>query len=180
MDKNLPKWPDSLPPPVSIGKGVRHHCVSPDEFGDQKELLNLLHDMYWFSDDLYFMFTKEGKGLGAEFSKRIEVVGIEVIKIENYFYPHPSPGHKNDYVHLPPGEIKYDWHREASEKQMYTRFTLQLTPWKRKELDMAYSAEATSRALAKEEPVIEAKPGIAGFSINLIAAWRKVRAKWLG
>jgi hypothetical protein len=180
MDKNLPKWPDSLPPPTSIEKGVRHHFMSPDEFDDQNELLNLVHDMYWFSDDLYFIFTKEGEGLGVEFSKRIESVGIEVTKIENYFYPHLNPGYRNDYVHLPPGEIKYDWHREASKKQMYTRFTLKLTTWKKKELDIAYSTEAITKTLAKEEPVIEAKPGIAGFTINLIAAWRRVKEKWLG
>jgi len=152
--------------------------MSPDEFEDKNEFGKLLHDMYWFSDDLYFVYCKEGEGLGAEFLEGIKRIGVEVGEIENYFYPHPNPGYKNDYIHLPPGEIKYDWHMEASKKQMYTRFSLHVSVWKRKELDMAYSAKTTTEALNNEEPVLEAKLGVAGFSVNLIAGWRKLKSKW--
>lgn len=178
MRKDLPKWPASLPPPVSIGRGVKHHFMSPDEFGDKDEFGKLLHDMYWFSEDLYFVYCEEGKGLGENFLKGIENIGIEIGGIENYFYPHPNPVYENDYVHLPPGEKMHDWQREASKKQMHTRFSLHVSAWKRKELDMAYSAKATTEALNNEEPIVEAKPGFVGFSVNLIAGWRRLKNIW--
>ena len=177
MEKKLPEWPESLPPPTSITMGEKMHYMSPDEFKDSSEFTKLLHDMYWFPDDLYFVFTKEGEGLGSQFSKSIENTGIEIKKIENYFYPHPNPGYKNDYVHLPPGEMNFEWQREASKKQMYVRFNLKLATWKKKELDIAYAAEATTNALSKNEPIIEAKPGFAGFSINLVSVWKKKYVK---
>ena len=177
MSKEFPKWPDSLPPPLSIGKGVKHHFKSPDDFDNESEFIKLRHDMYWFTDDRYFVYCKEGEGLGVEFIKGIKGVGIDIGELLNYFYPHPNPCHENDYVHLPPDKRMYDWHMEAAKKQMYTRFSLYLAPWKRKELDMSYAAKATSDLLNAQEPIFEAKPGFGGFSVNLIAWWRRIVGK---
>ena len=177
MDKPTPKWPESLPPPVYIGKEQRVCHMSPDEFGEDKALLDLLHDMYWFIDGLYYVYTKHEETLGVVLSESFDNAGIEVIAIESFFYSHPKPAYKNDFVHLPPNAIQYDWHREAASTQMYTRFSLAVSAWKRKELDLAYSAEATVDAIAKGEPMVEAKPGFGGVTLNLRVVLQRAR-KW--
>jgi hypothetical protein len=86
---------------------------------------------------------------------------------------------KDSFIHLPPNIIEYDWHKEAIKGQEYTRFTIKLAPWKVKELDMAHTAAATASAIDEATPVIEAKPGVFGFSINLLAITSKVKRWWI-
>ena len=180
MKKNIPRWPKQLPPPISAEMKGKLICLSPDDLQSDEDISQLVTEIYWYPDDFYYLFTKVNKGFGDFLATRFKQSGLILKKIERCFYPHPNPGYKNDFVHLPPGEIVYNWHKEAVKKQEYTRFTIELAPWKRKELDMAYTAQATVNAAGRNAPIVEAKPGFMGFSINLFAISGKLKRWWNG
>jgi len=162
--------------------GGRLICLSPVELSTDSSIGDLVHDMYWFPDDHYYLFSKFSEDIsediGAEVAKRLETAGVVTKITEPYFYPHPNPGYANDFVHLPPDQIHHEWQRKASQSEMYVRQILSLEPWKRKQLDIAQTAEATSSAVSRSEPLLEAKPGFAGFSINVSVLWRWLRDRW--
>lgn len=176
--KDLPSWPTNLPPPIEYGKIRKLICFSPNQLQKPEDLQDLVHDLYWFPEDLYYIFGEVGKGIGPELFKQVDHFGISIELTQRCFYPHPNPGFENDFVHLTPDKIEYDWHREAAKKQEYIRYTIALMPWKRKELDFSYAAEANAKIQEEREPIMEAKPGIAGFSINLLAIFERIKRWW--
>ena len=176
--KNLPSWPANLPLPVEYGKMKSLICLSSDQLQKPEELQTLVHDIFWFPDDLYYIFGEVDKGMGAELFECLRQSGICIELTQRCFYPHPNPGYKNDFVQLTPDNIVHDWHRKAAKKQEYVRYTIALAPWKRKELDIAYAAEANVRMLQEREPIVEAKPGVAGFSVNLMVVLERVKRWW--
>ena len=179
MSKKIVEWPDELSAPVKVEMRGRLICLSPDELKEDEEIVSLMQEIYLYSDDCYYIFTKVNEGFGKELASKLESNGLISKVNERCFYPHPNPGYKNDFVHLPIDIIIYDWHKEAIKKQEHTRFTIELSPWKRKELDITYTANATVQASEEKEPIVEAKPGIMGFNINLLALLEKIKRYWL-
>ena len=179
MSKKIVEWPDELSAPVKVEMRGRLICLSPDELKEDEEIVSLMQEIYLYPDDCYYIFTKVNEGFGKELASKLESKGLISKVNERCFYPHPNPGYKNDFVHLPIDIIIYDWHKEAIKKQEHTRFTIELSPWKRKELDITYTANATVQASEEKEPIVEAKPGIMGFNINLLALLEKIKRYWL-
>lgn len=175
QQREIHKWPEGVPEPFEVSKATRLICMSPDEFKDDKDISDLVHDMFWFPDDGYFIFSKSDEGIGAELNKSFESAGIEIKVSQRYFYPHPYPGYKNDYIQILPGPRKYDWQEEAVKKKEYARHTLGLLGWKKKDLDFSYAAEVVVKATKKPPPVLSAKPGLFGFSIDLIEICKKLK-----
>ncbi len=141
----ISSWPASLPLPIEYGKARKLICLSPDMLPDTSSLEALVHDLFWFPDDYYYIFAEASTGIGAKLAKDLKEVGISVELTQRCFYPHPNPGFKNDFVHLTPDKVEYDWHREATQKTEHIRLTVALAPWKRKDLDLSYAAEASAK-----------------------------------
>jgi len=172
-EKELPKWPEELPPPIEVGKMTRMNYMSTDEFSASTAIPDLIHDMFWFPEDGYFIFCEANKGIEETLSTNLKNSGIEFELSQRCFYPHPNPGYKNDFVQILPGEANYEWQKEASAKTEYSRHTLSLAAWKKKELDIAYTTESVVHASKSPSPVVSARPGMFGFSIDLIALYKK-------
>ncbi len=118
-------------------------------------------------------------GIAPNLLQRLESYGIRSEKTEFYFFRHPYSGNENDFVRILPGEAHFDWQRKAAEGQMYGRISLGLEPWRKKKIDLAYTAEATASAIANQEPAIELKPNFSGIGVNLHSVLRKIKTWWL-
>jgi hypothetical protein len=103
MAEERPKWPESLPPPVEFTEGAPRVDLAPHELGADDAIKDLVHDLYWFPDSEYFVYFLYGEGIGQELDVRLEAWGIERRKTEMYFYKHPKPAYKNDFVRALPG-----------------------------------------------------------------------------
>jgi len=178
MTTELPKFPESLPPPVEMTEGPRRVFLTPEELPNTEKISELVHDLYWFSDDLYFLFYPHGKGIGLDLNKRMESNGVGMRKTELYFYRRLKPAYENDFIRVLPHSAEYDWQRETEKGQMFGRVTLSLEPWRRKQLDLEYAAHVTSGAIVNNEPVVEMKPNYCGMGINVRALLKKLKRWW--
>ena len=98
-DRNeRPKWPKTLPPPIGFMEGARQVYLSHEDIGTVLSIPDLIEDMYWFDSDEFYLYFPYGKGLGVELKDKLEANGIELKKTEMYFYRHPKPGYKNDFI----------------------------------------------------------------------------------
>jgi hypothetical protein len=83
--------------------------------------------------------------------------------VGSHYYKHPR--YKADYLRLTE-PIAWGWEREVAEKgPMFIRATLKLAEWKKRELEIEQKIETES---AKNLNPLELKPGMAGFSIDLL------------
>ena len=123
-EDKVAKWPDDLPPPIKWGKATKFHPMIPDNIKSQEDLQDLLHDMYWFPEDQFYMFSEGNEGIGDFLASSFEENGIECGPIERCFYKHPNQGYENDFIHLPPHWINHEWQEKTSLTLEYTRYTL--------------------------------------------------------
>jgi hypothetical protein len=72
MTEERPKWPSSLPPPVEITEGPSRVDLTPADLSTAEDISGLVSDLYWHSDDHYYLFFKHGEGIGAELTKQLE------------------------------------------------------------------------------------------------------------
>ena len=177
MTDELPKWPDSLPPPIEFVEGPQRVFLSSEDLNGQRTLTDLVHDLYWFPDSEYFLYFEHGAGIGHELNARLEECGVEMRKTELYFYRHPRPAYTSDFIRVLPGATIPDWQRESAQGQMFGRVSLTLNSAARKQMDHAELARATSTAMADNESVIEAKPNFFGLGINLNSVWHRVKKR---
>jgi hypothetical protein len=85
MTDDRPKWPDSLPRPVDIDEGALRYNLIPDDLDTTQSIVNIVHDLYWFPDDSYFLFFAYGTGIRAELNNTLETHGVAMKKTELYF-----------------------------------------------------------------------------------------------
>jgi hypothetical protein len=178
MEDEIPKWPESLPPPFEMTRGPREHHLTAADLEGETNINDLIHDLYWFPDDLNFIYFRHGEGLGKAFISKIEKKGIEVKKTELYFYRHPKPAYQNDYIRILPHENVPNWQKEAANGPMFGRVLVTLKPARRKQIDFYESARITIKVIADNESLIEAKPNFFGLGVNLNSLLRKA-LKWL-
>jgi hypothetical protein len=178
MADQRPKFPESLAHPIEIGKGVRVVRLSSADLSTAEAIENLVSDLYWHADDLYYLFFKHGEGIAPALLRRLESYDITSETTQFYFFRHPHPIDEIDFVRVLPGEAQLEWQQKAAAGQMHGRITLGLAPWRKKKLDLAYAAEATASAIANHEPTIELKPNFSGIGINLHSALRRFKAWW--
>jgi hypothetical protein len=74
--QDIPSWPTNLPPPIECGKRRKLICLSPDQLQKPEDLQDLVYELYWFPEDLHYIFGKDDKGMGAELFQQVEHVGI--------------------------------------------------------------------------------------------------------
>lgn len=180
MTERIPKFPDSLPPPVEVVEGPRYINFMPDELKPTTAIADLVHDLYCHHDNHYFLFFVYGEGIGADLKERLKSHGVAMKKTELYFYRHPKPAYKSDLIRVLPHSGEFEWQKEAAKGQMYGRVFLSLEPWRRKQLDLEYAARATTRAIADAEPVVEMKPNFAGMGINMHSVFLRLKRWWSG
>jgi hypothetical protein len=56
MADQKPKWPESLPPPSEVTEGPRRVHLVPGDLVREGAIQTLVHDLYWFPKDEYFLF----------------------------------------------------------------------------------------------------------------------------
>jgi diguanylate cyclase (GGDEF)-like protein len=147
MTEERPKWPSSLPPLVELTEGPSRVDLTLADLSTSEDVSGLVSDLYWHSDDQYYLFFKHENGIGAELAKELESQGLALRKTEFYFYRHPYPVSERDFIRVLPGELEFDWQRQAAAGEMFGRITVTLEPWRRKQLDGTTTASATQRTL---------------------------------
>lgn len=171
-----PKWPDSLPPLVEWEMKPGGVCLAVEDFPDQLTVAELVHDLYWNPEPDYFVFHPSGEGFPADLYKEFTTHGLELKRGESYFFRHPKPMAKNDFVQVLPTTTEPPWLVDAGRGKMYQRLAVSLAYWKRKELDhlelAQLTATETARRMERPTEIIELKPGVFGFRINLKALWK--------
>lgn len=172
MAEHRPKFPDSLPPPVEMIEGPRHIHLTEKDLQIADDIKDLVSDLYWHSEDNYYLFFRYGEGVNKDLLNQLEHYGVASRKTELYFYRRPHPAYENDFVKLLPDQIKYEWQRQAAQGEMYGRVSLSLEPWQRKQLDIAQAAQATASIIDNNQPVLDLKPGLWGFNLNLRSLFR--------
>lgn len=178
MTDKQPKWPDSLPHPVEINEGARRCNLMPDDLETAQAVRDLVHDLYWFPHDSYFLFFVYGTGIGVELNNALGTHGITMKKTELYFYRNPNPAYKNDFLRVLPHSDAPEWQKEAAKGQMFGRITLSLEPWRRKQLDFKHTAQVTTKAITDRESIIEMKPNIWGIGVNVPRLMYRVKGWW--
>jgi diguanylate cyclase (GGDEF)-like protein len=146
MTEERPRWPESLPPPVEITESSRVDLI-PNDLSTAEDVSGLVSDLYWHSDDQYYLFFKHGQEIDGELLKQLDAQGIALRKTDFYFYRHANSTSEKDFIRVLPGAPNFEWQREAASGEMFGRATVTLEPWRRKQLDAAATATATQRAL---------------------------------
>jgi len=177
MTDNIPKWPESLPPPFEVVEGPRQVYFCESDFDGDDGVRDLLHDLYWFPDDNYYLYFLHGEGLDKSLASRLEAQGIEMKKTELYFYRHPNPAYPNDFIRVLNHEDPPQWKADAAKGPMFGRVSMSLEPARRKQIDFQENARITRELIADSESVVEAKPNFFGMGLNLNSLWHKVRKR---
>lgn len=170
-----PKWPESLPPFTEVNVGDSQVLFVPEDLENNSSISDLVHDLYWFDERKYLLYFDYGIGLPEYLSKALSKNGIEMNKRENFFYRHPKPAYKKDFVRiLPHSEIPH-FLEGVNEGVMFGRLHLSLTSDYRKQLDFRMAANETSRVLQAQESIVEIKPSVWGITINLKLIYYKIK-----
>ena len=159
-------------------EGPRHSSLMPDDLSSVEGITNLVHDLYWYPDDLYLLFFFFGEGIAASLNETLKTHGVAMKKTELYFYRHPNSAYKNNFIRVLPHSEAPEWQKEAARGQMFGRISLSLEPWRRKQLDLEQTAHATTRAIADSEPIVEMKLNLWGVGINLQSLLHRVKRWW--
>lgn len=176
MSEEMPRWPSSLPMPAKMTFGPRRVHLLPADFENHGAIADLLHDLYWFPDDLYYLFYSDVLKLTSKASAELKESGVVITETESYFYKHPKPGYERDFIQVLPSESYPEWRKEAAAGQMFWRASLSLEAAVRKEMDFDESAARTRDAIADSEDVVDFKPNFFGVGLNLNSLWRRVLA----
>lgn len=178
MSDDVPKWPDSLPFPAKVTFEPRRVHLLPADFESDRAVTDLLHDLYWFPDDRYYLFYSDTMKLTTKVAEELKESGIVFSEIESYFYKHPKPAYERDFIQVLPNVDYPTWRKKSAKGEILWRALLSLDTTVRRELDFDESAARTRDAIANSEGVVDLKPNIYGVGLNLNSLWRKIKA-WL-
>jgi hypothetical protein len=174
-DGEFVPYPEHLPQPTSIEISPAIHSLDEEPLLNPDNVLKLQSDMYWFTDDEYCIYTNYEDGLASEVREELERQGIEVRMMERHYYLHPGSSRRPLYIQSIPNDPGALFSAEELESDEHTKHSLRLAPWKIKEIDFALAAKAN--AIAVPSPILAAKPGLFGFSIDLVALIKRFRAR---
>ncbi len=178
QEKELLKWPESLPPPVQVTRLPKEIPLHHIDLIHDQDINNVLHALYFFSEDKYFFYyeysnSKVPEGFSLE---KLKLNGIDTKKYENFYYRRPwddEKPEKYNYQQFTPANIEYTWQQDIVNKgPMYGRVQLELFEWKRKSIDVDQISEAT-----KDTNPLILQPNMAGIGVDLykLVRWVKNR-----
>jgi hypothetical protein len=175
MSERRPKFPNLLPPPMEVIEGPRYVNLMEKDLQSINKIEDLVSDLYWFSEDHYYLFFRFGEGVHSNLQYMFDNYGIASKTTELYFYKHPIPAYENDFVRVLPTEHTHEWQRQAAAGRMYGRVMLSLEAWRKRQLDITQIAQTTASAIVSNQPILDLKPGLWGFSLNLRSLYRRVK-----
>jgi len=175
--KQIPKWPDSLPPFTELTILPPEHVFYRHQLIADSDIRDLIHDLYYFPDDKYFLYYEcESKNIPKGFdAKKLERCGLSLRKHESFFYRRPYEDDRPDkysYIRLTAADIHYPWQQEIIDNgPMYGRVQIELFEWKKKEIELYRIKSLNSK---KDGPLI-LQPNFMGLGIDLkkIPSWLK-------
>lgn len=167
MQKKIPSWPANLPMPIEVTTLPERFHLLPKDLDSQEAIQDLADELYWYSQDLYYLFHSENEHLTQEAAEIFESVGIVFKTTESFFYLHPKPRYEREFVRV--------YSEEEVIGKAYRRTTLSLNPQVRKERDFNETAIRTKKALEADEPILDIKPNIHGVGVNFNEVFRRLK-----
>lgn len=176
-NKEIPKWPDSLPPPAEMTMLPPEHGIYRESLIKDEDIYNLIHDLFYFPEDKYFLYYEYASSEIPEGfdTKKLEQLGLVLRKHENYFYRRPFGDKDPDrysYIRLTVADIKYPWHQELIDSgPMYGRVQIELMEWAKKDIELQRIKSLDS----KDEDPLVLQPNFMGVGVDLkkIPSWLK-------
>ena len=114
-----PQWPDSLPAPMEIRLLPAEHPISREDLVAEDGTRALIHDLYWFPEDGYFIYFQYKSTPPEGFSPdKLEQMGIGLTDIENYYFRRPyslDNPERFSYVRIEPGCAESPWQKTLVE-----------------------------------------------------------------
>ena len=172
-EKELPTFPDILPSSI---KESRFYQFEEGDTQTDGELRDLIILMYNYPErDFYYFRRREGPSHGPLDSALHAGLILEE-EAELFWYKQPELARSFVRVHVRDGNYEWDWQKEAVQKSpMFVRIKLRLSERTRRELEIKQKIEAEKEV---ESNPLEFKPGVAGFSIDLVKTYDWVRRWW--
>lgn len=175
--KEIPKWPDSLPPPSEMTMLPPEHVVYRESLIKEEDLYNLVHDLFYFPEDKYFLyFEYESPAIPEGFdTEKLEHFGLALRKYENFFYRRPFGEDEPDrysYMRLTAADIKHPWHQKLVDSgPMYCRVQIELMEWAKKDIELQRLKSLSSK---NEDPLL-LQPNFMGVGVDLkkVPSWLK-------
>lgn len=176
-EKDIPKWPASLPPPSEMTILPPEHVIYRECLIEEEDIYNLVHDMFYFPEDKYFLyFEYESPVIPEGFdTKKLERFGLALRKNENFFYRRPYGDDEPDrysYIRLTPANIKHAWHQRLIDSgPMYGRVQIELMEWAKKDIEL----QRLKSLNPKDEDPLLLQPNFMGVGIDLkkVPSWFK-------
>lgn len=167
--KGMSRWPDSLPPPSEMTMLQPEHAIAKDELVSDEDISNLIHDLFYFPEDTYFLYYEyENKEVPEKFdAEKLKALGLSFRKYENFFYRWPwddETPQKYSYVRLTIDKINYPWQQEIVDRgPMYGRVQIELMEWRKKEIELQRIKSTHS---PDSDPLI-LQPNFMGLGVDL-------------
>lgn len=175
--KEIPKWPDSLPPPSEMTMLPPEHVIYRESLIEEKDVYDLIHDLFYFPEDNYFLYFKyESSNIPDGFdTKKLGSFGLALRQYENFFYRRPFGDVEPDrysYIRLTAADIKHPWHQKLIDSgPMFGRVQIELMEWANKNVELQRLKSLNS----KDEDPLLLQPNFMGVGVDLkkIPAWLK-------
>lgn len=176
-NKEIPKWPDSLPPFLEMTKLPPEHVIYRESLVEEEDIWSLIHDLFYFPEDKYFLYFEYASSEIPEGfdTKRLERFGLALRKYENFFYRRPFGDDEPDkysYIRLTAADIKHSWHQELIDSgSMYGRVQIELMEWAIKDIEL----QRLKSMNTKDEDPLVLQPNFMGVGIDLkkVPSWLK-------
>ena len=171
-EEELPTFPDILP--SSIRETVLHE-IEEGDIETNEDLQSLIGLMYDHAErEFYYVRRREGHSAGP----LDRALGAGIILEEGaelFWYKHPRLTHNYVHVEVRDGNYAWDWQRDVVENTpMFVRIRLRLAERTRRGLEIKQKIQAEREA---ESSPVELKPGVFGFSIDLIKGYHWAKKK---
>ena len=135
IKKKRPEFPLKRPP-SSIVESRMYICIS-GAFPEEKDVHNLIQQMYHNSEWKYYYFCEKGKGYDTLFDAAIHRGDLAIAESQFYWYRPPETSHGTDFIQILNPEPELDWEKEVIKKSpMFVRSQFKLSNRKKTELDL--------------------------------------------
>lgn len=135
IKKKIPEFPIKRPP-SSIMESRMFICIS-GAFPEEKDVHNLIQQMYHNSEWDYYYFCEKGKGYDTLFDAAIHRGDLIITESQFYWYRRPEASQDTDFIQILNPEPELDWEKKVIKKNpMFVRSQFKLSLRKKTELDL--------------------------------------------
>lgn len=164
----MPVFPMHL---VDTIRRTEFYVILNDEMGTGEDISQIIERMFAEAESLFYLVVREGESFTAPLQNVLDAGEIRITLTDQHFYEHPN--FRRDYVKIVGGGTR-DWQRSlVARGRRFSRHTLVLSDATRRRLT---AEEHLAIAEKKHKSPFEAKPGLWGFSIDLMKVGRWLKS----